>query len=159
MKEARIGSHCNLGEHVFVENGASVGDRVTVKNGVSIWTKVQIDDDAFIGPAAVFTNDLKPRAFVKRGPEVLIGTRVGKGATVGAGTVIVSGVTIGPYAFIGAGSVVTRDIPAHGYVKGNPARLSGFACRCAETFFRLGTTDGKCPTCGHANPQSANKQG
>jgi acyl-[acyl carrier protein]--UDP-N-acetylglucosamine O-acyltransferase len=33
---------------------------------------------------------------------------------------------------IGAGSVVTRDVPDHGLVFGNPARLHGFVCACGH---------------------------
>ena len=154
MKDARIGESCNLGEHVFVENGAKIGNRVTVKNGVSVWDRVEIEDDVFVGPAAVFTNDMRPRSFIKRGHELLLPTLVCKGATLGAGSVIVCGVTVGPFAFVAAGSVVTKDIPAYGLVRGNPARLAGYTCSCADTFFKLGTTTGKCPGCGETNPQA-----
>lgn len=155
MKGARVGEDCNLGEHVFVESGAMLGNRVTVKNGISVWDKVEIEDDVFVGPAAVFTNDLRPRAFIKRGREQLLPTKIKIGATIGAGAVIVCGVTIGPYAFVAAGAVVTKDVPAHGYVRGNPARLAGYACKCATTFFALGSKAEKCLECGHANPQAS----
>ncbi|MEA3341898.1 MAG: hypothetical protein U9R15_18200 [Chloroflexota bacterium] len=39
-------------------------------------------------------------------------------------------VVIGEWALVGAGAVVTKDVPAHGIVVGNPARLIGFACAC-----------------------------
>jgi acetyltransferase-like isoleucine patch superfamily enzyme len=154
MKGARVGVDCNLGEHVFVESGAVIGNRVTVKNGISIWDRVQLGDDVFVGPSAVFTNDLRPRAFIKRGAESFLPTQIGPGATIGAGAVIVCGVTIGPYAFVAAGAVVTRDVPPHGMVRGNPARLAGFACRCAGTFFEVGTSLGVCSACGDKNPQA-----
>ena len=58
MHGAHVGAECNIGDHAFVETGAWIGDRVTVKNGVLIWNGVRIEDDAFIGPGAVFTNDI-----------------------------------------------------------------------------------------------------
>ena len=63
---AVIGRDCNICDHAFVEGDAVIGDRVTVKNGVLIWDGVTIGDDAFIGPGVVFTNDLTPRAHVKK---------------------------------------------------------------------------------------------
>jgi UDP-2-acetamido-3-amino-2,3-dideoxy-glucuronate N-acetyltransferase len=34
---------------------------VTVKNGVALYDGVTAADEAFVGPHAVFTNDLRPR--------------------------------------------------------------------------------------------------
>ncbi len=132
MAGAEVGGHCNLGEHVFVEAGASIGDRVTVKNGVSVWTGVHVEDDAFLGPHCVFTNDPNPRSFIKKGPQALVPTHVRKGATIGAGAVIVCGHEIGRYAFVGAGAVVIRDVPDFALVVGNPARQIGWMCLCAQ---------------------------
>jgi UDP-2-acetamido-3-amino-2,3-dideoxy-glucuronate N-acetyltransferase len=129
---ARIGRDCNVCDGAFVENGASVGDRVTVKNQVMIFEGVRVADDVFLGPGVIFTNDLRPRAHIKRHGAELQTTTVQRGATLGAGVVVVCGVTIGEYAFIAAGAVVARDVPAHGFVVGNPGRLIGWACICGE---------------------------
>jgi acetyltransferase-like isoleucine patch superfamily enzyme len=132
MAGAQVGSHCNLGEHVFVESGARIGNRVTVKNGVSVWAGAHVEDDAFLGPHCVFTNDPNPRAYTKKGPEALVETHVRRGATIGAGAVIVCGHEIGHYAFVGAGAVVIRDVPGFALVVGNPARQIGWMCLCAQ---------------------------
>ena len=129
---AVIGRDCNICDGVFVEGGAVVGDRVTVKNNVLLWDAVTIEDDAFIGPNAVFTNDLVPRAAIKKPPEDFLPTRVRHGATIGANATIVCGVTIGTNAFVGAGSVVTRDVEDHELVLGNPARAAGWICACGS---------------------------
>jgi len=134
MKGARIGARCNLGEGVFVESGVVVGDDVTVKNGVALYDGVTVADEAFIGPHAVFTNDLRPRSGrFKRPASKFAPTRVGRGATVGANATVVCGHDIGPYAMIAAGAVVTKDVPAHALVAGVPARRIGFVCACGET--------------------------
>ncbi len=134
MKGARVGERCNLGEGVFVEGGVSIGDDVTIKNGVAVYDRVTIEDGAFIGPHAVFTNDLRPRSGpFKRGPEQFAPTRIGRGATIGANATVVCGHTVGAYAMVGAGAVVTRDVPPHALVVGVPARKAGFVCACGET--------------------------
>jgi len=132
MPGAVIGSKCNIGEGCYIEGRVKIGSRVTIKNNVAIWDRITIADDAFIGPAAVFTNDLKPRAFRKMKSDDLIETQVGKGATIGANATVVCGICINEYAFVGAGSVVTRDVPSHHIVFGNPATFKGLICRCTE---------------------------
>ena len=132
LRGARVGSDCNICDGAFIESGAVVGDRVTVKNGVLIWDRVTVEDDVFLGPGVIFTNDLRPRAHIKRGGDALVATVVRRGVTLGAGTVVVCGISIGENAFSGAGSVIVRDVPAHAFVVGNPARQRGWVCECGE---------------------------
>lgn len=127
---AHIGEDCNICDHVFVEGGSWVGDRVTVKNGVLVWDKVIVRDDVFLGPGVVFTNDLQPRARLKKARSELVPTLVCEGATIGANATIVCGVTVGAGAFVAAGSVVTRDVPPFALVRGNPAHQAGWVCEC-----------------------------
>ena len=101
-----------------------------VQNFVSVYRGVTIEDNAFIGPHATFTNDLYPRSFNKDWE--IVPTVVKKGASIGANATIVCGVTIGEYAMVGAGAVVTKDVPPFGLVVGNPARLKGFVCYCGR---------------------------
>jgi UDP-2-acetamido-3-amino-2,3-dideoxy-glucuronate N-acetyltransferase len=144
MDGARVGSGCNIGDHAFIESGAVIGDRVTVKNAVLVWDRVAVEDDVFIGPNVVFTNDLRPRAQVKKRREELLPTVVRRGATLGAGATVVCGVTIGEYAFVAAGAVIAADIPAYALAAGNPARRIGWVCACGE---RL-RGDLECLACG-----------
>jgi acetyltransferase-like isoleucine patch superfamily enzyme len=66
------------------------------------------------------------RAHIKRDGAELLTTTIQRGATSGAGAVVICGVMIREHAFIGAGTVVTSDVPAHGFVVGNPGRLIGW---------------------------------
>ena len=144
MKGAIVGKNGNICDHAFVESNVTIGDGVTIKNGVAIWDGVSLGDHVFVGPNAVFTNDLNPRAAVKKTREQFVTTEVHEGASIGANATIVCGVTIGRYAFVGAGTVVIRDVPAHALVVGNPARQIGFMCQCGE---RL--PESLVCTCGH----------
>lgn len=121
---ARVGLHCNICDHTFIENDVVVGDRVTVKCGVQLWDGLRVADDVFIGPNATFTNDPFPRSgqHLQKFPQTVIR----RGASIGANVTVLPGITIGEYAMIGAGSVVTHDVPPHAKVLGNPARIVGY---------------------------------
>ena len=144
MKGARLGAECNVGEHCFIEAGAVLGDRVTVKNGVAVWDGVTAEDDVFLGPNAVLTNDLRPRSKVYR--ENVEPTLLKRGASIGANATLLCGITIGEYAMIGAGAVVTRDVPPQALVLGNPGRVVGHVCRCGGRLERKGRK-GRCEVC------------
>jgi acetyltransferase-like isoleucine patch superfamily enzyme len=141
---AVVGPDCNICDHAYVEGGVRLGARVTVKNAVLLYDRVDVADDVFLGPNVVFTNDLRPRAHIKRGRDAFLPTFVHTGATIGAASTIVCGTTIGRYAFVAAGSVITHDVAPHAFVAGNPARRKGWVCECGAP---LDTTL-SC-TCGH----------
>lgn len=141
---ARVGRDCNICDCAFVEDGAVLGDRVTVKNGTLVFRGVTCEDEVFLGPNVLFTNDLRPRAANRLGADALVPTLVRRGASLGAGTVVVCGTEIGEYAFAGAGAVVTRDVAAYSFVAGNPAVHKGWVCRCGS---RLGE-ELVCGDCG-----------
>jgi len=133
MQGAVIGEDCNICDHVFIEGRVAIGNRVTVKNGVLVFDEVTIEDDVFLGPHAVFTNDLRPRVKEKTARDEWLPTLVKRGTSIGANATIVCGTVIGEYALIGAGTVVTRDVPRHALVAGNPGRQIGWACVCGRT--------------------------
>src|SRR4030088_3806595 len=148
MKNARIGRHCNIGEHCYIEQGATLRNNVTVKNGVNVWAGVTVEDDVFLGPNCVLTNDPNPRAYIKKSAESLVETLIRNNATIGANATIVCGVTIGRFAFVGAGAVVIRSVADFALVVGNPARQIGWMCVCAQ---RIPLTEAddllSCPHC------------
>lgn len=121
---AKIGTDCNICDHVFIENDVSVGNSVTIKCGVQLWDGISIEDNVFIGPNATFSNDKFPRSKIY--PEAFLQTVVQKGASIGANATILPGLIIGEGAMIAAGSVVTKDVPANALVMGNPAKLIRF---------------------------------
>ena len=131
---AIIGGDCTLGKNVYVDQGAVVGDRVKIQNNVSVYIGVTIEDDAFIGPSVVFTNDRFPRAGSDHWE--VASTLVRRGASIGANATIVCGVELGRWSLVGAGSVVTRSVEDHEIVAGNPARRIGWVCRCGRSVSR-----------------------
>lgn len=122
---AIIGERCNLGKNVFVDAGALVGNGVKIQNNVSVYNGVVIEDDVFVGPSAVFTNDRVPRAFLPFTPEKIVPTRIARGASLGANCTIRCGSTIGEYAMIALGSVILHNVAPYELWGGNPARLLG----------------------------------
>lgn len=150
---AHVGRDCVLGKNVFVDTTAVIGDRVKVQNNVSVYAGVVLEDEVFVGPSAVFTNDRHPRAQSEAWE--VSPTVVRRGASVGANATIVCGVELGTWSVVGAGAVVTRDVLPHELVVGNPARRSGWVCACGRVVSRAdelpdGTT---CADCGAAVPR------
>ena len=155
LPDAVIGAGCNICDHTYVEAGALLGNNVTLKNGVQVWYGVTLEDDVFVGPNATFTNDLRPRASIKKEGSELVPTVVRRGATVGANATLVCGITVGEEAFIAAGAVVTRDVPARAFVAGSPAVHKGWVCTCGE---RL-DDELRCRVCGRTFQHAADGAG
>lgn len=152
LENAKVGARCNLGEGVFVEGGAVIGDDCTIKNGVAIWEGVRFGNKVFVGPNAVFTNVLRPRAGRRTSKSHFLPTVVEDGVTIGANATILCGVTIGSYAFVAMGAVVLRNVPPYSLVAGNPARFRGWVCQCASRLER----NLACAECGLRYQESDN---
>ena len=131
MSGAKIGKNCSIGQSCTVESKAIIGNGVKIQNNVSVYGMVTVEDDVFLGPSMVFTNDLNPRApFPKHGEWVP--TLIKKGASIGANATIVCGNVVGKWAFIGAGTVVNRSVPDYALVIGNPGKIIGYMCECGR---------------------------
>jgi len=135
---ARVGTECTLGYGVYIDAGVIVGNRCKLQNRVSVYHGVTIEDGVFVGPHVTFTNDKHPRAIAPDGSPLTEAdweaapTLVREGASIGAGAVILPGLTVGRWAMVAAGAIVSRDVPEHGMVAGNPARLKGYVCSCGR---------------------------
>jgi len=134
---AKIGGGCVIGRNVYVDANVVVGDRVKIQNNVSVYQGVSIEDEVFVGPCVVFTNDLRPRA---QNPNwEITPTVIRHGASLGANCTIVCGTEIGAYAMIAAGSVVTKSVQPNQLVAGNPARHLGWVDQAGNVVSRDAT--------------------
>ncbi len=140
---AKIGRDCNICDRCFIENDVVLGDRVTVKCGVSLYDALALEDDVFVGPGVIFSNDPRPRS--GKHLETYPLTRVREGASLGAGAILLPGIVVGRFAMVGAGALVTREVPDFAIVYGSPARVHGHVCRCAKTLrFENGSSQCSC---------------
>ena len=137
---ARIGARVIVGDQACVRERVTVGDDVVIGRGSLIendttigeLTKIQADayitaystleENVFIAPCVVTTND-NFMGRTERRRELVAGPTIRRGARVGGGAILCPGVEIGEEAFVGAGAVVVEDVPARVVVVGNPARV------------------------------------
>lgn len=116
-----IGDETTIGSLTHLDRDVRIGRRCMIAGMVYIPPLTEIEDNVFIGPGVILTND----RFPKGGGNVqtrLIGVKVKRDATICAGAMIRAGVTIGENSVVGMGALVTRNVPPDKVVYGNPAR-------------------------------------
>lgn len=160
---AVLGEDCIVGRGAYIGSGVIIGDRCKVQNYALIYEPAILGDGVFVGPAAVLTNDQRPRAVNPDGSLKsasdwdAVGVEVGEGASIGARAVCVAPIRIGRWAMIAAGAVVTRDVPDFALVVGVPAKRMGWVGHAGR---RLERDDNdprvwKCPASGRRFIESA----
>lgn len=148
---AIIGDNVTIGKSCFIDEHVNIGERSKIQNGAQIFAPAVIGKGVFIGPLVVLTNDIYPRAVAPDGTLLgandwsPVGCVVEEGAAIGAGAVIIC-TRVGSWALVGAGSVVTNPVEPHALVVGNPARQIGWVCFCGLRLV------GACSTCGWRTP-------
>jgi acetyltransferase-like isoleucine patch superfamily enzyme len=120
-ERSHIGAGSVIGRGSVVDNDVRVGARVKVQTSVYLTAFTVIEDDVFVGPGVITTND---DAMGRHDPDMqLLGATLRRACRVGGGVVLTPGVQIGEEAFVAAGAVITRDVPARGVAMGVPARI------------------------------------
>ena len=61
-ENACLGRGCIVGRGAYVGPGVLIGDNVKLQNYALVYEPAVLEDGVFIGPAAVLTNDMYPRA-------------------------------------------------------------------------------------------------
>lgn len=150
-EHAHVGAHCVLGRGAYVGPSVIVGQNCKLQNYSLVYEPALLEDGVFIGPGAVLTNDLHPRAITVDGGLKteddwnMVGVIVRRGAAVGARAVCVAPVTIGRWAMVAAGSVVTRDVPDFALVAGVPAKQIGWVGRAGVKLAQQPDGSWRCP--------------
>src|SRR5215216_6343355 len=84
-EHAGLGRNCVIGRGAYLGPGVQLGDGVKVQNYALIYQPARVGDGAFIGPAAVLTNDEYPRAVTPDGRPKSPGDWTAVGVTIGEG--------------------------------------------------------------------------
>jgi UDP-2-acetamido-3-amino-2,3-dideoxy-glucuronate N-acetyltransferase len=120
-ERATIGAGTVIGRGSAVDNEVEIGSRVRVQTNVYLTAGSVIEDDVFVGPGVVTTND---DTMARHPPDApLDGVTLRRACRVGGGVVLVPGVEVGEEAFVAAGAVVTRDAPERTVIMGVPGRV------------------------------------
>ena len=118
---ARVAEEAVIGQAVAVSEGVEVGARSRIQFGTNLAPPATVEEDVFIGPGVVTTND---PTLARLGPDqAMRGPVFRRGCRVGGGAALLPGVEIGEDAIVAARALVTRDVPAGTVVMGAPARV------------------------------------
>src|SRR5256714_4558967 len=116
-----IGDDVVLGRGSLVENDTTIGALTKIQADAYITAYSTLEENVFIAPCVVTTND-DFMGRTERRHELVKGPTIRRGARVGGGAILCPGIEIGEEAFVGAGAVVLRDVPPRAVVVGHPAR-------------------------------------
>ncbi len=132
------GKSPQIGNHVFIAEGAMIVSDVKIGDGASIWfnttlrgdvmpitigkeTNVQ-DGSVLHGTFGKFACEIGERVTIGHGV-ILHGCKIGSRCLIGMGSVIMDGAEIGEQSVVGAGSLVTegKKFPSKSLIVGRPA--------------------------------------
>jgi acetyltransferase-like isoleucine patch superfamily enzyme len=122
-ERATLGAGSVLGRGSALGSDARVGERVSIQTNVWLTSHTLVEDDVFVGPGVVTTNDDEMGR--GRPANELRAPVLRRGCKVGGGAILTPGVEIGAGAFVAAGAVVTKDVPPQTLVMGVPAVVKG----------------------------------
>ncbi len=117
-----IGERTMIGTGVIVENEAAIGKNCKVQSGAYITAHTVLEDNVFIAPMVITTNDnymgrTEARLAAKQGPIIKYAARVGGGA------LLLPGITVAEETFVAAGAVVTKNTEQGKVYMGVPSRV------------------------------------
>jgi acetyltransferase-like isoleucine patch superfamily enzyme len=120
-ERSTVGERTVVGRGSCVDFAARVGSRVLIQTSVYVTGGSVVEDDVFLGPGVMTTND---HTMGRHAPsDRLLGPVFRRACRVGGGVVLVPGVEIGEEAFVAAGALVTKNVGPREVVMGVPARV------------------------------------
>lgn len=128
--------------------GVQVGSANCIDRGL-------FGDFSFVGPYTTMDNLVHVAHSVRLGKncsltacsEISGAAVLGDGVWLGPNGSVNQGLTIGDHCYLGTGAVVTKDLPAHSFALGSPARVMAHVCAC-RTKLQFENSLATCPTCG-----------
>ena len=119
-----VGANSVVGRGSAIDNDVKIGRDVRIQTGCYVTAYSVVEDQVFIGPGVVTTND---NTMARMAPDApLAAPRLRRACRVGGGAVLCPGIEVGEEAFIAAGAVIVTDVPARAVVMGVPARQVGW---------------------------------
>lgn len=120
-ERSKIGEGSLVGRGSVIDNDVLVGQRVRIQTNVYLTAFSVVEDDVFLGPGALTTND---HTMSRHPPEMpLKGATLRRACRIGGGAVLTPGIEVGEEAFLAAGAVLTKDLPPRAVAIGVPARV------------------------------------
>ena len=117
-EENMIGNNVSVWSNTVIDYGCLIGNNVKIHANSYIAQFTTIEDEVFIAPGVIISNDLCPPC-----TKCMKGPTIKRGAKIGINVTILPHLIIGEFSLIGAGSVVSKDIPAYSLVYGASAKV------------------------------------
>jgi len=143
---AQIGIGVMIGRNVFIDHNVRIGNYTRVQNNSLIYFPSILEEQVFIGPGVILTNDKYPRS--SRIQKVnsdsvdweLAPIHIKQGASLGAGVICVGPLIISEWSMVAAGSTLTRDTVPFGLYVGSPAKRVGWVGHEGHTLKQQGNS-------------------
>lgn len=129
-----FGDRVRIGPKAIIKNGCVIGNDVRV-NAQVFMERVIVENNVFIGPHTVFSDDLHPPC--PRYQDCVPKSHIESYVSIGANVFIAPGIRIGHHSQIYGGAVVIADVAPGSVMAGNPAkRIKAFdELTCKPGFF------------------------